>query len=324
MDYYQQLNLPPTASASEIEAAWRIWKTRSERRAELGPGGIWDRHDELDSVFAVLRDPEARRLYDETIGNRRTAHDKLELGGFSGMRKSGLVDLRRVPEPVLETLRRMSGGKYPAFSGLEAESRLLPPLLFFLGVLFYAMSGILLLTSEVDSGFPVFAVVVGLGGALLMRPMAMSMFSKRWRLRSGTFLTPLHLVRISHNTYLEYFWLEDVTQIHLVHFPSERICLESRLTFQFPNQTFEFRLSGKESAKAIVRHVKEQNEATARKRSGGDYFAFRADHVLAGAGDDAEILPWDRRRRTWIEMAIGTAAATILLIVVRAVYAVFS
>jgi len=81
-DPYDILGLSPSASATEIKAAYR--KLARERHPDRDPGNPWaeDEFKELSQAYAILSDPKTRTKFDsgeiDGTGEHKNDHDQFD------------------------------------------------------------------------------------------------------------------------------------------------------------------------------------------------------------------------------------------------------
>jgi curved DNA-binding protein CbpA len=81
MNPYDVLGVGKAAAAPEIKMAYR----RRSKAAHPDAGGTREAFDQLQLAYDVLRDPEARRRYDETGEVRPQAADNAHVAGLSAL-----------------------------------------------------------------------------------------------------------------------------------------------------------------------------------------------------------------------------------------------
>jgi curved DNA-binding protein len=101
-DYYQVLGVPPTASAEELQQAYRRLARRHHPDVNKDPGAE-DRFKEVNEAYQVLSDPDTRARYDRFGPDFRRIPEGAErepagagFGGFGGRRPGAGGRSRRV------------------------------------------------------------------------------------------------------------------------------------------------------------------------------------------------------------------------------------
>jgi len=123
LDYYELLEIPSSATAAEIERAYRLAQ-QTYTEGSLALYSVFESADvaairsRLDEAYGVLLDPEARRLHDrERNPNEATATVGGALSNGSGFLPGAVGSNGRTGEPM------WSVGGFPAIPDGEASSR---------------------------------------------------------------------------------------------------------------------------------------------------------------------------------------------------------
>ncbi|MEU7873318.1 DnaJ domain-containing protein [Dactylosporangium sp. NPDC049140] len=76
-DFYEVLGIPRTATAEEIQRAYRTLARRNHPDVNKEPGSE-DRFEDITEAYDVLSDPKSRRKYDRFGAQWRQVPDDVE------------------------------------------------------------------------------------------------------------------------------------------------------------------------------------------------------------------------------------------------------
>ncbi len=96
-DYYEVLGVPRTATAEEIQQAYRK-RARTSHPDVNGDPGAEERFKEINEAYQVLKDPDTRARYDRFGPDFRQIPEGVDpagagAGGFRGARAGGGIDI---------------------------------------------------------------------------------------------------------------------------------------------------------------------------------------------------------------------------------------
>ncbi|MFG2041431.1 DnaJ C-terminal domain-containing protein [Dactylosporangium sp. NPDC048998] len=133
-DYYQVLGVPRTATAEEIQRAYRTLARRSHPDVSKEPGAE-ERFKQITEAYHVLSDPKSRAKYDRFGAQWRQAPDDFESRQYAGAGSGAGAGRRRSPGGGFEAgpdidlddlLGGMFGGRFRggAVPGADTEVEL--------------------------------------------------------------------------------------------------------------------------------------------------------------------------------------------------------
>jgi curved DNA-binding protein len=107
-DYYSILNVPRSASAEEIQRAYRKLARQYHPDVNKDPGAD-AKFKQLGEAYEVLKDPEKRKLYDQLGENWKSGQDFRPPPGWAGGSRSGQRSRSRAQSVSPEDFAGFSG-----------------------------------------------------------------------------------------------------------------------------------------------------------------------------------------------------------------------